>query len=75
MNSITSNRRGCCAVDCVCGCTAVKDISNNELRDDTTDALLKVADELGKRASIVVDAIIQEMPIASDKQPRPSHRL
>ena len=44
--------------------TAVKDISNNELRDDTTDALIKVADELGKRASIVVDGIIQELPIA-----------
>ena len=40
---------------------AVKDISNNELRDDTTDALIKVVDELGRRASIVVEGVIQQL--------------
>ena len=41
--------------------TAVKDISNNELRDDTTDSLAKVVDELGLRASIVVEFTIKEL--------------
>ncbi len=50
------------------GAAAVKDISNNELRDDTTDALIKVIDELGKRASIVVEGVIQEL--AAETQPR-----
>jgi hypothetical protein len=49
--------------------TAIKDISNNELRDDTTDALIKVADELGKRASLVVEGIIQSLPATSATQP------
>ena len=40
---------------------AVKDISNNELRDDTTDSLLKVAEEIGKRAAMVVHATIAAM--------------
>ena len=52
----------------VVGAAAVKDISNNELRDDTTDALIKVIDELGKRASIVVEGVIQEL--AAETQPR-----
>ena len=40
---------------------AVKDISNNELRADTTDSLLKVAEEIGKRAAMVVYATIAAM--------------
>ena len=39
----------------------MKDISNNELRDDTTDSLLKVAEEIGKRAAMVVYATIAAM--------------
>ena len=39
----------------------MKDISNNELRDDTTDSLAKVIDELGLRASIVVEYTIKEL--------------
>jgi hypothetical protein len=52
-------------------CAAVKDISNNELRDDTTDALIKVVDELGKRAATVVDAVIGELA-AGETHPPPA---
>ena len=52
-------------------CAAVKDISNNELRDDTTDALIKVVDELGKRAAAVVDAVIGELA-AGETHPPPA---
>ena len=54
-------------IDCTTVCrvvpcpTAIKDISNNELRDDTTDSLAKVVDELGLRASIVCCDTIQEL--------------
>ena len=37
---------------------AIKDISNNELHDDTPSALLDVSEELGYRASIVVASTI-----------------
>jgi len=49
----------------------VKDISNNELRDDTTDALIKVVGELGKRAAAVVDAVIGELA-AGETHPPPA---
>ena len=37
---------------------AIKDISNNELHDDTPSALLDVSEELGYRASIVAASTI-----------------
>jgi hypothetical protein len=46
---------------------AVKDISNNELREDNTDSLLKVVDELGLRASIIVEGTIQELAMHSSE--------